>query len=92
MKLPNSLVKNNVVCSLFPSHIILYFLKNHNSQAYKKDMQYAWVKQEIDNTSKHIIEELVPKSNMIHFWYFWEKQVYLTEFIHISMGKQNFDD
>ena len=24
-------------------------------------------------------------------WYFWEKQVSLTEFIHMSMGKQNLD-
>ena len=52
MNLPNSLVKNNVVCSLFPSHIILYFIKKHNCRAYKKDfnLQHARVKQEIYNT------------------------------------------
>ena len=32
---------------------------------------------------------LVPKQ--IHVWYFWEKQVSLTECIHMSMGTQNLD-
>ena len=37
------------------------------------------------------IEEFSSKIKQIHFWYFWEKQVSLTEFIHMSMGKQNLD-
>ena len=37
------------------------------------------------------IEEFISKIKQIHFWYFWEKQVSLTEFIHMSMGKQNLD-
>ena len=38
-----------------------------------------------------IIEEFSSKIKQIHFWYFWEKQVSLTELIHMSMGKQNLD-
>ena len=41
--------------------------------------------------SPKIIEELISKTWYIHFWYFWEKQVSLTEFKHMSMGKQNLD-
>ena len=37
------------------------------------------------------IEEFSSKIKQIHFWYFWEKQVSLTEFIHMSMEKQNLD-
>ena len=37
-------------------------------------------------------EELSSKIKQIHFWYFWEKQVSLTEVIHMSMGKQNLED
>ena len=37
------------------------------------------------------IEEFSSKIKQIHFWYFWEKQVSLTEFIHMSMGKQKLD-
>ena len=37
------------------------------------------------------IEEFSSKIKQVHFWYFWEKQVSLTEFIHMSMGKQNLD-
>ena len=37
------------------------------------------------------IEEFSSKIKQIHFWYFWEKQVSLMEFIHMSMGKQNLD-
>ena len=40
-------------------------------------------------TDNSIIEEFSSKIKQIHFWYFWEKQVSLTEFIHMSMGKQN---
>ena len=38
------------------------------------------------------IEEFSSKIKQIHFWYFWEKQVSLTEFIHMSTGKQNLDE
>ena len=38
------------------------------------------------------IEDFNSKIKQIHFWYFWEKQVSLTEFIHMSMGKQNFEE
>ena len=37
------------------------------------------------------IEEFSSKIKQIHFWYFWEKQVSLTKFVHLSMGKQNLD-
>ena len=40
---------------------------------------------------KAAIEEISFKIKQIHFWYFWEKQVSLTEFTHMSMGKQNLD-
>ena len=33
------------------------------------------------------IEEFISNIKQIHFWYFWEKQVSLTEFIHMSMGE-----
>ena len=39
-----------------------------------------------------IIEEFSSKIKQIHFWYFWEKQVSLTEFIHMSVGKQNLGE
>ena len=32
------------------------------------------------------------KIKQIHFWHFWEKQVSLMEFIHMSMGKQNLEE
>ena len=37
---------------------------------------------------KFIIEKFSSKIKQIHFWYFWEKQVSLTEFIHMSMGEK----
>ena len=42
-------------------------------------------------TAHFTFEEFTSKTWYIHFWYFWEKQVSLTEFIHMSMGKQNLD-
>ena len=38
-----------------------------------------------------IIEEFSSKIRQIHSWYFWEKQISLTEFIRMYMGKQNLD-
>ena len=38
------------------------------------------------------IEEFSSKIKQIHFWYFWEKQVSLMEFIQMSMGKQNLEE
>ena len=38
-----------------------------------------------------IIEEFSSKIKQIQIWYFWEKQVSLTEIILMSMGKQNLD-
>ena len=56
---------------------------------YSNKREYS-KKNVIDLWWKAIIEEFSSKMKQIHFWYFWEKQVSLTEFIHMSMGKQNF--
>ena len=49
------------------------------------------VQHEKNNTNVYVSTiEVYFQNLLIHFWYFWEKQVSLTEFIHVSMGKQNF--
>ena len=45
----------------------------------------------LDITYALTFEDFSSKIKQIHFWYFWEKQVSLTEFIHMFMGKQNLD-
>ena len=52
----------------------------------KKKEDFRTIAHYVISPPGSLIEEFISKIKQIHFWYFWEKQVYLTEFIHISMG------
>ena len=54
-------------------------------------LQWYWKQYHTNIYVIFTIEEFSSKIKQIHFWYFWEKQVSLTEFIHMSMRKQNLD-
>ena len=89
-----SVEKNAIDKNISVRHVrVLWFSKKKCSGA-EVSKYTARDTQEAPRTRRRVemqeLKSLVPKSNKIHFWYFWEKRVSLTKFIHMSMGKQNF--
>ena len=87
-------VKNKLINRQLEQTLPLIFelrniLQIYNHNAKMKDDDYMYNKTtDLHDQSN---EEFSSKIKQIHYWYFWEKRVSLTEFLHMSIyGKTKF--